>query len=55
LLVRGDPGVPAGLVNSNWKLLDPRVGLAWDVFGDGRTSIRAGFGIYHDLALRQNV
>ena len=48
LLVRGDPGVPAGLVNSNWKLLDPRVGLAWDVFGDGRTSIRAGFGIYHD-------
>jgi hypothetical protein len=24
------------------------VGVAWDVFGDGRTSVRAGFGIYHD-------
>ncbi len=47
-LVRGDPGVPNGLAPNNWKLLDPRVGLAWDVFGDGKTSVRAGFGVYHD-------
>lgn len=26
----------------------PRVGLAWDVFGDGRTSVRMGGGIYQE-------
>jgi hypothetical protein len=33
---------------NNWA---PRLGLAWDPWGDGKTAIRAGFGLFYDLML----
>ena len=34
--------------NPNAKNIDPRIGLAYDPFADHKTSIRAGFAMYHE-------
>src|SRR5687768_5820945 len=39
-------GLNRSLVNTYKKGWQPRVGVAWDIFGTGETALRAGFGRY---------
>jgi len=42
------PGTSHTLYNNQYDNFEPSLGLAWDPLKNGRTSIRAGYGIFHD-------
>ncbi len=48
LLFPGDPGVPFDGVRGNFADFAPRAGFAYDLTGNGKTSIRGGGGFFYD-------
>jgi len=48
-LVRIQQGFPR-LYNLDFKDFGPRAGLAWDIFGNGKTALRIGYSMAYDVA-----
>jgi hypothetical protein len=51
VLFAGDPGIPKGIYHLDTNNFAPRIGLAWDPTGSGKTSVRASYGIFYSAPI----
>jgi hypothetical protein len=49
-----EPGYPKGFRDTQGIEPEPRLGLAWDITGDGKTALHASAGIYHNPHVNAN-
>jgi hypothetical protein len=55
LLFAGDQGFNSNGVSSAYDHFMPRVGFAWDVYGNGKTSLRGGAGMFYDSRINSTL
>src|SRR5437764_3890175 len=48
LVVPGDAGVPTGLTQTYYKAFAPRIGISWSPGTSGKTSFKAGWGLFYN-------
>jgi Carboxypeptidase regulatory-like domain/TonB-dependent Receptor Plug Domain len=53
LVFPGDAGIPRSTYHHDWNNFGPRVGFAWDPMGNGKMSVRAGFGMFYDIPVSE--
>jgi hypothetical protein len=49
MLFPGDKGIGRGIVGTKLYHVAPRLGFAWDPWGDGKTAIRGGAGLFYGV------
>ncbi|MGB7134056.1 MAG: TonB-dependent receptor [Acidobacteriaceae bacterium] len=52
MVLSGDPGYPRNGIQNEYDHFMPRLGFAYDVFGNGKTAVRGGFGIFYQDRLQ---